>query len=149
MMKEDSFVLWERRSFWHLACCGHRGNNLKITFLTCYSETLPRQGKSSLSETLPGQSNTQSNIQARGTSVGLMTGRGTHCPRHNQRPLTLLQDQETLDNSPALRPRVWHWKRNKVLVKASNFRGHLWSISGTILDISQSHHASGFINVLG
>jgi len=50
------------------------------------------------------QMHLKNKILAQGTSVGLMTRKGTDRPGHSQRPFTLLQNQETLDHSPALRP---------------------------------------------
>lgn len=102
---------WEERGqMAHLLSfgCDHRGTNLKIIF-----SQVPQQS-TGISPTrkefinaklfLADQIHLKSNTLAQGTSVGLMTRGGTHCPGHSQRLLALLKDQETLGNSPALRP---------------------------------------------
>lgn len=164
-MKEVSFVLWRRRPFPHVAYHGHRENCWKTTFSQVPQQSsCPSQTKKEFINANLFQANQmplKKNILAQGTSVGLMTKRGTHSPGHSQRPLTA-QGSRNPRWQPCSEAMGLTLKKERSteiwflfpLVESNNFRGICgalpWSISWDHRGCNQSHHASGsfFIIVL-
>lgn len=79
MVKEVSFVLWERRTFCHCAC-DHKGNYMKIIFSQVPQRNIcvPQRGKEFTNAKFfqAHQMHLKTNILAQGTPVGWMTRRG-------------------------------------------------------------------------
>lgn len=108
MVKEDSSILWGRSTFSHFVYYGHRGNNLKITFpqVPQQSICITQTRKEFINEKLfqDNQIHFENNILAQGTSVGLMTRRGTHCLGHDPQRAT-----NCVGRSRNSRQQPWLW----------------------------------------